>query len=62
MIVYKTQAQASGYGPLVWTSFQDVLIGLADIYEEMSVGDTFTLEIAEMTQEEYDNLPEFEGY
>lgn len=30
--------------------------------KESSLGDIFTLEIVEMTQAEYDSMPEFEGH
>ena len=47
--------------PNNWCAFRHQF-GLGEEISTFDVGEILYVEIVEMTQEEYDNLPEFEGF
>lgn len=49
-------------GPVIWKHLEDVITELKELTEEMQEGDSFTVTLGEMTQEEFDTLSEFAGY
>lgn len=61
MKVFKTQYCGFG-GPCVVHESESVLDELRQLLPEMFEGDSFTVTVAEMDEEEYENLPEFLGY
>ena len=61
MKVFKTQYCGFG-GPCVVDDPESVLDELRQLLPEMFEGDSFTITVAEMDEEEYKNLPEFLGY
>lgn len=61
MKVFKTQLRDYN-GPCVVHEPESVIDEIRQILAEMDVGDAFTVTIAEMDREEYENLPEFLGY
>ena len=60
MIVYKVLLHGFS-GSFVTDSIDDAINGVREILEEQNVGDVITVSITEMSKEELDNLPEFEG-
>ena len=61
MKVFKTQLQ--GYnGPCVVHGPEAVIDELQALLPGMFEGDSFTVTVAEISEEEYKNLPEFLGY
>jgi hypothetical protein len=59
--VYSVQVEGM-CGPVVWDKLKDALTEIETLAEERVVGEKYTLEIGEMTQNEFDSLEEFEGY
>ena len=59
--MFKTQYDGFG-GPCVVSEAESVLDELRQLLPEMFEGEVFTITIAEMDEEEYENLPEFSGY
>lgn len=62
MKVFKISLPHNGSG---WCAFQTAEDAIADIrsyLDDETSGFRVTLEIAEMTEEEFKNLPEFEGW
>jgi len=47
---------------IYWKSIDDVIEEMSLYLVEGNVGDIIELEIVEMSEEEYENLPEFGGY
>ena len=56
--VYIVEAEGLN-GPVVWDNFEDALQEKNDLKDE---GYTVSFRFEEMTQWEFDNLEEFEGY
>lgn len=61
MRVYQTQL-SDCCGPVVWRTLEEAIIELQELSDDMSEGDTWTLEIKEMTEAEFSALPDFAGY
>ena len=61
MKVFKTQYCGFG-GPCVARETESVIDELRQLLPEMFEGDSFIITVAEMGEEEYENLPEFLGY
>ena len=63
MKVFKTQLCDYG-GPCVVHELESVIDELRGLLPEMAEGETFTITVEEMDEEEYKNLPEsdFLGY
>ena len=61
MKVFKTQYCGFG-GPCVACEAESVIDELRQLLPEMFEGEVFTITVAEMDKEEYENLPEFSGY
>lgn len=61
MKVFKTQLLDFN-GPCVVHEPESVIDELRQVLPEMGEGDAFTVTVAEMDEEEYENLPEFLGY
>lgn len=59
--VYCTQISEC-CGPVVWKNIKDVLTEVEEMLPEVAVGDSFTITVEEMEEEEFDNLEEFAGY
>lgn len=62
MIVWQTQVKGL-CGPCCWRNLEDAITELRELAEEIKddLG-SFTITAVEMTEEEFDNLPEFAGY
>ena len=57
------QTQLGGYcGPVVWKTAEDAIEELRGLLADMAAGDTFTVKVVEMTDTEFEQLPEFAGY
>ena len=61
MKVFKTQLWDFS-GPCVVHEPESVIDELRQVLPEMGEGDSFTVTVEEMDEEEYKNLPEFMGY
>ena len=62
MIIYKIEHTESGYSIThVRKSEADTADYIADHLSWCEVGDTMQIAVVEMTEEEYEALPEFEG-
>ena len=61
MKVFKTQLCDYG-GPCVVHEPESVIDELRRLLPEMAEGESFTVTVVEMDEEEYGNLPEFLGY
>lgn len=59
--IYLTQVSGLN-GPVAFAEEFSVIEELKFHIEELSIGDTFTVTVAEMTQEDFDALADFEGY
>ena len=58
--VWKTQL--SGSPTCVHVAQEAVELEISSILDEMGVSSSFTITVAEMTEEEFDALEEFQGY
>jgi hypothetical protein len=57
--VYKL---SPGWSPIVFTDFDRLMQDVRDMIENSEIGDEVLVQIDEMTQDEFDNLPEHEGW
>lgn len=61
MRIYKISIEAGGVCP-AWKDEKDVREELEAHMENAEEGDKLIIEIGEMTEEKYANLPEFQGF
>jgi hypothetical protein len=61
MRIYITQ-MSDCCGPVGWRTLEEAVAELRELAEEMSEGDTWTIGVKEMTDEEFSSLPDFTGY
>ncbi len=52
----------AGFNPVVFTDFERAIQEVRDLTHYGEVGDDCVIEIGEMTQKEFDDLPEHQGY